>query len=332
MENKLVLKQGVKKYGVSIVLLLFLILLLASIAMPKLAATREDAENARAYYEAKNNASKATQRDTTAKSYKMDSSLFEIKHYKVTYESSETETLQKQIKTLKEKDYILFDKYSESRDKSTYTLKVKREKSGEVLEFLEKLSPKSVHLDVENIKKTIDSSINQEQLLEDKLKKLETILTDATQSYSSLLLLAKEKNNVDALTKLVDLKINTLNRLSSERNIILSQIHDIKKNKKDLFDSLNYVIFTITIKEFLYIDMQRLKDSWRYDFKALIENFNSLGQSLTTTLVSFIIKLLEFFIYFVLMLFILKVIIFIVKKVFSLEAVSLFEQKKEDAE
>ena len=155
-------------------------------------------------------------------------------------------------------------------------------------------------------------------------------MTDATQSYSSLLLLAKEKNNIDALTKLVDLKINTLNRLSSERNTILSQIHAIKKNKEDLFDSLNYVIFTITIDEFLYVDMERLKDSWRYDLKALIGNFNSLGQSLTTTLVSFVIKLFEFFIYFVLSLFILKAIVFILKKVFSLEEVSLFEQEKED--
>ena len=126
MENKLVLKQGVKKYGLSIALLFFLVFLLASISIPKLSATREDARNARAHYEAKNHADKATESDTTTKNYKLDSSLFEIKHYEVSYESSETEVLQKEIKTLKEKAYVLFDKYSESRDKSTYTLKVKR--------------------------------------------------------------------------------------------------------------------------------------------------------------------------------------------------------------
>jgi len=334
MGNSLVLKQGLKKHGVSIVLLLFLIFILVSIAMPKLASTRDDAREARAYYEKNkqqgSSAGDATENKATDKSYKLDSSLFEIKHYEIEYVSSDTEQLQKKIKTLKDKEFVLFDKYSESKRSSQYTLKVKREKSQEVLMFLEGLSPDQVHLDVENIKKSIDSSIDQEKLLNDKLKKVEAILTDATESYSTLLTLAKEKNDIDALTKLVDLKINTLNRLSSERNTLLSQIQAIKKSKEELFDDLNYVIFTITINEFLYFDTESLKESWRYDLKALIDNFNSLGQNLTTTLLSFAIKLLEFFIYFVLMLFILKAIVVIVKRVFAIDEISLSEKEREE--
>jgi Ca2+/Na+ antiporter len=330
MENKLVLKQGVKKYAVSITLLLFVLFILWTLA-PSLSATRDDALNAQRSYESRQNLINHTAKNSTP-NHKLDSALFEIKRYEVRYQTNETETLQKKIKTLKAKAYIIFDKYNESKEESTYVLKVKREKSQEVLAFLEDLSPQKTHLYVENIKKSIDSSIDEEKLLKEKLAKLEIILNDATQSYSALLLLAKEKNNIDALTKLIDLKINTLNRLSRERNAILAEIYTLSKGKQELFDSLNYVIFNINIDEFLYIDTESLKNSWKYDVKALISNFNSLGQSLTTTLASFIIKLFEFFIYFVLMLFILKIIIFIIKKVFSLENVTLLEKVKEDKE
>ena len=329
METKFVLTKGIKKHGVSVTIILFVIFILGSIALPKLAATREDALNAQAYYQAKHNLANKTA-NTKTQSYTLDSSLFEIKRYEVRYQTNETQILQKKIKTLKAKEYVLFDKYNESKDKSSYTLKVKREKSQEILDFLELLSPQKVHLYVENIKKSIDSSIDQEKLLKDKLSKLEVILNDATKSYSSLLVLAKEKNNIDALTKLIDLKINTLNRLSLEQNTILDKINAISKSKQELFDSLNYVIFNITIDEFLYIDTEALKNSWKYDIKIVISNFNSLGQSLTTTLLSFLIQLLKFFIYFIIMLFILKVIIFVIKKVFAIEEIAIFEKPKDE--
>lgn len=209
MENKFVLKQGVKKYGISITLLVFVLFILGSIAMPKLSATRDDALNAQRYYEARQHRVQDTS-DTQIPNHKLDSSLFEIKRYEIKYQTNETEALQAKIKTLKTKEYIIFDKYNESKSKSKYTLKVKRDKSQEVLTFLDALAPEKIHLYVENIKKSIDSSIDEEKLLKEKLAKLEIILNDATQSYSELLILAKDKNNIDALTKLIDLKINTL--------------------------------------------------------------------------------------------------------------------------
>ena len=329
MENKLILKEGFKKYGVSITLILFVIFVLAAIAVPKLSATRDDALRAKAYYE-KNVLVTEESDSSTDKSYNLEASLFEIKRYEIKYQTNKTLALQKKIKILKKKPYVLFDKYDESKSKSSYILKVKRAYSKEVLSFLEELSPTKIHLYVENIKKSIDASVNKEKLLKEKLSKLEIILNDATQSYTKLLILAQEKNDIDALTKLVELKIDTLNRLTNEKNSILSQITTLTRKKKELFERLNYVIFKVVIDEFLYIDMENLKNSWKYDIKALISNFNSLIQSLTTTLFSFMLKLAKFFIYFIIMLFILKLIIFIIKKVFKLEEISLFEKGKDE--
>jgi Ca2+/Na+ antiporter len=329
MSTQLVIKQGVKKYGASITLLLFILFILGAISLPKLSATREDALRVKAEYEAQQRL-----KNTHAKQEKthqnLDASLFELKHYTINYQTNHTKTLQEKIKSLKTRSYILFDNYQESQKKSRYTIKVQRDKSQEVLLFLESLSPSKVHLDVENIKASITSTVDEEQLLREKLQKLEIILSDATNSYNELLKLAQTKNNIDALTKLIDLKINTLNRLTREKNSILDQIYTISKSKKELLERLNYVIFTITIDEFLYFDTEQLKQTWKYEVKTLVSHLNSLGQSLTTTLLSFILQLFEFFIYFIIMLFILKLIIFIIKKVFSLEHLSIFEKVKEE--
>jgi len=57
----------------------------------------------------------------------------------------------------------------------------------------------------------------------------------------------------------------------------------------------------------------------------LIDDINSLVQSVTVSFLSFLVSLIKFFVYFIVMLFILKIAIYIIKKIFGLEEFSLFD-------
>jgi len=306
--------------------LLFVLFLIVAISMPKLTATRDDTRMAiEKYYDDQIK----TENDVVPKSdYKIDSSVFEIKSYEIRYKTDDTLSLQNRIKELKKRDFVLFDSYNESKQSSKYVIKVKRDNFKEVLEFLKKLSPTKIHLFVENIKKSVDSTIDREKLLTNKLLKIEKILNDASDSYTSLLKLAKEQNNIESLTKLIDLKINTLNRLSKEKNTILEQINHIKKNRKELFDKVNFVIFTIYIDEFLYFDTKELKNSWQYEVKDLVFTVNALAQNLTISLLTFSVKVIEFLVYFILVLLLLKLLFWIIKMIFDLDKYSFLEKSE----
>ncbi len=317
------LKINIKKILI-IFFVLFILFLIAAVSLPTLSATRDDAHlsSVEKYYDEESE----TEVVTAQTDYKIDSSLFEIKNYEIKYKTNETLYLQNKIKELKKKNFVIFDRYDESKQNSQYVIKVKRENFEEVLEFLKELSPVKIHLFVENIKKSIDSTIDREKLLSDKLRKIEVILNDAIESYSSLLKLAKEQNNIESLTKLIDLKINTLNKLSNEKNAILEQINYIKKNRKELFDKVNFVIFRISIEEFLYLDIIELKNSWQYEVKNLVSTLNNLAQNLSVKFLIFVVNVIKFMVYFIFVLLLLKILFWTIKKIFNLEQYSFLEK------
>jgi len=227
MGSKFILKASVKKYS-PYLLLIALLLFVVSLSLPKLAVTRDDAVRARMEHNLNMEVDKDISKSTN---YKLNATEFEIKKYEIKYSTNETAKLQQEIETLRSKDYLFFDKYDKSKSRSFYIIKVDKDHADEILNFFKSLKPKDIHLYVENIKKSIESSIDKEKLLKDKLTKLEKILSDANKQYSALSILAKKQNNIDSLTKLIDLKVNTLDRLTKEKSTILTQINTISKSK-----------------------------------------------------------------------------------------------------
>ncbi len=231
---------------------------------------------------------------------------FEVTEYNANIETRQLEDTCKQISDLKSRADVIFENANEYEKGCNYNFKVKRDSVTEILAVIEALDPKELIENTYTIKRLVDDYTSEVEILEKKLSSIEEILANAIKAYDDITGLAIRTQNVESLAKIIDSKIAIIERLTQQRIYVNTQLERLGRAKAEQLDRLDYIYFNVNILENKFIDGQNLKDSWKDAVKFFVRDINKVVQDITINLVSLLFVILQYVIYFFIVLIIAK--------------------------
>ena len=231
---------------------------------------------------------------------------FEVIEYYANIETRHLEDACKQISDLKSRADVIFENSNEYEKSCNYNFKVKHGSVEEILTLIKTLDPKELNENAYTIKRLVDDYTSEVEILEKKIASIEKTLADAIKAYDDVTRLATQTQNVESLAKIIDSKIGIIERLTQERININSQLERLARAKSEQLDRLEYTYFNVNILENKFVDGQSLKDSWKNAIKSFVRDMNTIAQDITVNLVSLLFVVLQYVIYFFIILIVAK--------------------------
>jgi len=246
-----------------------------------------------------------------------DAEEYEVKTYSATVKTRKLEETCAKVAALKSREEVIFETANQNDDSCYYKFKVKKEHTEEILEVIKSLKPEDMNENISTIKGTVEFYDKQLEILEKKLVSIEDTLEKAQIAYDEVATLATRKQDVESLAMIIDNKLKLIEKLTNERMNIKQQIDRYNQNKADQLDRLNYSFFSINIYKDLIFDWKEIKDSWKYELKAFVRNFNDVIQGISVNLVTYMIRFVQVAIYFFISVFLLKFVWVATKKIWK---------------
>jgi len=235
-----------------------------------------------------------------------DAEDFEVTQYDATIETRDLERTCAKITALKPLDYVIFENSNEYDQGCSYTFKVKRKNTDEVISIIKGLDPKDLSEYTQTIKKNIENLISEVEILENKLEVINETLAEAINSYDEIATLATNTKDVESLTKIINSKLQIIERLTQERINISERLDRISKSKAEQLDRLDYTYFYVNIVENKYIDKEAIQDSWKNAIKGFVRDINILAQDITINLAFLLLLTVQYALYAVILLLLAK--------------------------
>lgn len=210
------------------------------------------------------------------------------------------------IAALKSRKDIIFQSSDENDRACNYTFKATKASTQEVLDLLKGMDPKILNQNVYTIKQVLENYASQEDILKQKEAAVQDTLKSATADYDALAQLARSAKDTESLTKIMNSKIDLIQRLTSESISNNAQLEQLSRAKAEQADQLVYTNFNVSITENTYFNGRDLKDSWDNAVKATLAQLNGILQGLTLGLVAGVLLVIQYGVYAVLLLFVAK--------------------------
>lgn len=247
-----------------------------------------------------------------------DAEDYEIQNYTAGFEVGDKEEICGKVAGLKSDKEIVFERSNEGDDSCNYTFKVIKERTAEIIKFLEGLDPEYLDANTYTIQKTVVGLTDQLSIFQEKLNQIEAALAEAQGSYDELTKLATRKNDIESLTKLIELKLNTIERLSREQVSVNQQIEAVERDRAEQLERLKYTNFNVNVYEDKLIDWEQIGDNWRWELRKFIDDVNEAVQWVSVKLVSFILYALSSLLYLAVAFGFLKLVWILGKKVWKM--------------
>jgi len=231
---------------------------------------------------------------------------FEVTEYYATIETRQLDKTCAIITDLKPRQDVIFETASEYDRGCSYYFKVKRDKADEILAIVKNLNPKELSDNTYTIKGLVDDFTSEIEILQKKLLSIDDTMKKAVNAYDEVTALATRVQNVESLAKIIDSKINIIERLTQERININSQLESIERSKAQQLDRLEYTYFRLNIIENKFIDGKNLKDSWKLAIKTFVRDINQIAQDITVNLIGLLFLAFQYIIYLLVLLVIAK--------------------------
>ncbi|MDD3067166.1 MAG: hypothetical protein PHO48_05060 [Candidatus Gracilibacteria bacterium] len=212
---------------------------------------------------------------------------YEVKEYSASYRVNDKTEICETVATLKADKDIIFSSANESDRSCDFYFKVIKAKTPEVIELLKTLNPDDFTTSAYTIQKSVKGATDQLEILKKKLAQTEATLNNAQTSYEELFQLATKKGDIESLTKLIDLKINMIERLAQEKLSTSAEMESVERNRADLLEKLDYNEFRVYVNEERLVDWQNMRDNWKYEIQNFVNNLNSLTQWVSVKFVSY---------------------------------------------
>lgn len=235
-----------------------------------------------------------------------DAEKFEVTNYRGTIETGNAEKTCQTIVAWKSKDYVVFENSNEGDTFCDYTFKVKQANVAEIKTELEKLGPKELVENKYTIKNQVEDFTSETDILKKKAETIDSTLKNAIVAYDEITALATRSQDAGALAKVIDSKLQMVERLTQERINITAQLERLGRAKAQQLDGLEYTYFTVNVYENKYFDGQNLKDSWKTAVHQFFFDLNKIVQYLTIGLVTLLFMAAEAVLYFFIVVFIAK--------------------------
>jgi hypothetical protein len=207
-----------------------------------------------------------------------------------------------EITALKELDYVIFESANEYDKGCNYTFKVAHSNVEEILGVIEALDPNELSESTYTIKRQLDDFTSETEILERKLASINETLESAINAYDEITLLATRTQNAEALAKIIDSKLNIIERLTQERINTTAQLERLLRAKAEQLDRLEYTYFHVNVYENKFVDGEYLKDSWQAAVKNFVRDVNRAVQDVTINLLALLFVLAQYILYFFILL------------------------------
>ena len=235
-----------------------------------------------------------------------DAENFEVTNYRGTIETGNAEKTCQTIAAWKDKDYVVFENSNEGDTFCDYTFKVKQANVAEVKSELEKLEPQELVENKYTIKNQVEDFTSETDILKKKAETIDATLKNALIAYDEITALATRSQDAGALAKVIDSKLQMVERLTQERLNITAQLERLGRAKAQQLDGLEYTYFTINVYENKYFDGEGLKDSWKRAMREFMYDLNKVAQDLSIGLVTLAVWALQFVLYLFIVIFVAK--------------------------
>jgi len=235
-----------------------------------------------------------------------DAENYEVKNYNANIETRNLEDTCNQINNFKSRTDVIFENVSKYEKSCNYTFKVKTASVNEILDIIKKLDPKELNENVYTIKNVINDYTSEVEILEKKLASIESTLNNAVKAYDGITDVATKTQDANALAKIIDSKIQIIEKLTQEKINITTNLDRLARSKAEQLDRLEYTYFTVYVYENKFVDGQNLKDSWKIAVKSFVTDTNKLVQDISINLVLWVLTILQYLLYFFIVLFVAK--------------------------
>lgn len=222
---------------------------------------------------------------------------FEVTDYNASIETRDSATTCGAILKLKSLSHVIFESANESDTACYYTFKVEHAHVPEVLATVKDLNPKDLSENTYTIKRQVEDYTSEITILEKKLDAIEATLSSALRAYDDVTALATRTQDVESLAKIIDSKIQIIERLTQARLMAASDLDRLLRAKAEALDRLDYSYFNISIYENKYLDWEGVRDSWKVAAQRFVASVNQALQSATLNLIAFLFLMLPYVLY-----------------------------------
>lgn len=223
-----------------------------------------------------------------------DEGTYETKSYSAHIKTKAYDTACGTIESWKPLEYVVFESANRGDVFCSYRFKVGREHAQGILDQLTQLDPSDMNEQTDTVKRQVEDFTSQL----DVLKKREALLADTldkvSAAYDELVTLSKSAQDVETLAKVIDGKLNYIERLSQQRLQVATELDSIAKAKADLEDRIAFVTFDVSVEKVEYVNGKEIRDSWRSALRSFVRDANETLQQLTIGLLALILWLAQF--------------------------------------
>ncbi len=219
-----------------------------------------------------------------------DAEDFETRSYSANYEERNISKVCNEIESLKPLEYVIFSNANKNDTYCNYTFKVEVEKEDEIITLIKSLNPKSFNASTFTLERIITNNNNEVEILEKKLKMLDSLLTSAQAKYASL----RNTGNATALVQAINNEINLIERITNQKLNVQSQIDRLTNSTGVQTERINYSQFNVSVSERKFINWSNIGEQWKFAFERFISGISEVIQDLTIGLVMFVLGLVKF--------------------------------------
>jgi len=230
----------------------------------------------------------------------------EVTDYNATIETRHLDQTCGVITNLKAREDVVFENANRYDQGCNYVFKVKSDKVNEILGIVKGLNPKELVENTYTIQQLVEDFTSETDILTKKLAAVDDTLQKAMGAYDEVTALATKVQDVESLAKIIDSKINIIERLTQERINVNAQLEQITRAKEKQLDRLDYAYFNVNIFENKFIDFKNLADSWKNAIKEFVQDVNRVAQDVSVTLLIFLLVIFRYLVYSFLLLIVAK--------------------------
>lgn len=241
--------------------------------------------------------------------------MFEVTDYSATIETRNREDACGRMRALKSFSYVIFENSNESDTYCNYRFKVEKERVSQVLTAIKDLNPKELSENSYTIQEQVNDFTNRLEILENKRASIDETLKTALAAYTDITKLATNNQDTASLAKIIDSKMQTIERFTQESIAVNEQIEYLTRAKADQLDRLNYTYFSVYVYENKFIDRTELADSWKFAFKDFFTTVNKALQDATINVIAFVFLLVPYLLYLFIIIFVARYVWKIGKKI-----------------
>ena len=226
-----------------------------------------------------------------------DAEEYEVTSYSASIETRNAERDCAVLLGLKAREDVIFESASEHDRGCHVSFKIRRQSAPEILEIISGMDPKDLNESTYTIKRLVEDYTSELEILEGRLEAINKTLADAVAAYDDITRVASQTRDAEALAKIIDSKIQIIERLTNQRISVSAQMERLGRAKAEQMDRLAYTAWSVSVYENRFVDGEQIRDSWKAAVQNFVRTANGIVQGITVGLVALLLLAVQWAIY-----------------------------------